>query len=907
MLTTRAILTDINMKKHWHSLPLKDVYRELKSDSQGLSQKEFEQRLKKFGPNRLPKKKPFSRLKILFAQIKSPLIYILLVAGIITLFLEDYSDSIVIFGAVLLNAGVGYLQEKKANQALDKLKGVLKVRAVVLRSGQEKEVLQKDLVPGDVVFLRAGNKIPADARLIEGHNLSVNESALTGEWLAAKKKSGVLKKEVPLADRDNMVYLGTVAESGWAKAIVVKTGIKTALGGIAEAISETEEKKTPYQRKLIRFSRIVGIIIVLISVGIFLEGMATGGRFVEIFTISIAVAVAAIPEGLPVAMTVVLALGMQRVLKKKGLIRRLSSAETLGSTSIILTDKTGTLTEAKMRVAHLSAGKESLLAKRDKGNRLFSSKDKQALRDMTLAESLALKIGVACNESFIENPRQPMEEWTVRGRPTERALFWAGLRAGFSKEELIEKEPIIDQLLFNPSLKYAASLHRLDEKKNILYLIGSPEKLLDMSGFLAKDGKKEKLLLSDYKKIKEKIDYLTNQGLRVVAAAYQETSAKEIKEEKTFSKNLVMTGIFALHDPIREKTKEAINTCRQAGMRPIIVTGDHKLTARAVASQLGFKIKKENILEGRDLALMSEKEFRKKIKQIDIYARVEPAQKLRIVKAWQGRKEVVAMTGDGINDAPALKQADIGVALGSGTDVAQQVSDLVLLTDRFDVIVAAVEEGRAIIDNIRKTITYLLSDSFTTVILISVSLMLGWPLPVLAAQILWTNLIEDGPMGISLAFSKKEKKAMKQKPKDYSLALFNKEMKTLVFIIGLITDILLLGLFAYLLKYSGYPIDHIRSIIFAGLAIDSLFYVFSCQSLRRNIWRINPLNNRFLVFSWFFGIIMLVGAIYLSPLQSLLGTVALNSFDWILVLGLGIFNLSLIEMTKYWFIKKGHF
>ena len=344
--------------------------------------------------------------------------------------------------------------------------------------------------------------------------------------------------------------------------------------------------------------------------------------------------------------------------------------------------------------------------------------------------------------------------------------------------------------------------------------------------------------------------------------------------------------------------------CRQAGMRPIIVTGDHKLTAKAVAEELGFKIKKENILEGQDLDRLSDKEFEKILDKIQIYARVEPRHKIRIVRAWQERGEVVAMTGDGINDAPALKKADIGVALGSGTEIAKEASDLILLNDSFSIIVAAVEEGRAIIDNIRKVITYLLSDSFTEVILIGASLLLGWPLPVVAVQILWVNLIEDGPLALCLAFEPKEKDLMRQIPQKHNIPLLTQEMKTLIFIIGLITDFLLFGLLFWLIKYSGYEISHIRSIIFAGLTIDSIFYIFSCKSLRKNIWQINPVSNKFLVFSWIFGVIALIGALYLPILQTLLKTVPLNFFDWQLILGLGLFNIILIESVKYYFIAR---
>ena len=869
------------MEKAWHNFSINKVFRELDSRIKGLSEQEAEKRLKKYGYNKIPEKKSFSRMKIFFDQLKSPLVYILFIAGMITFALEEYSDSIIIFIAVFLNTIIGYFQEAKANNALSQLKKILQANTIVFRDGQEKKILQKEIVPGDIVFLRAGNKVPADVRIVESHNLEINESSLTGEWLASDKNKEVSAKGITLADRHNIAYMGTVVESGWGKAIVIRTGVKTEIGKIAETVQRTEEEKTPYQKKLSRFSKIIGTIIVAISVVIFIEGIITGEKFVEIFTLSVAISVAAIPEGLPIAMTAVLALGMQRILKRRGLVRKMASAETLGSTSIILTDKTGTLTEAKMKVAGI-----------------FTETDGKK------SDIKALKIAMLCNESFVENFEEPTKKWVIHGRPTEKALFLAGIQAGLSKKKIEKEQPSIDQFLFDPDYQYAASLHKLNSKRNILYLVGSPEKVLLMSSFLDVDGEKKKMLLSDIKRLKSKYEKLTKNGFRIISIAYRKNNEEKInnnKEEKL--REMVYVGFFALHDPIRKRAKEVLDICRKAGMKPIVVTGDHALTAKAVAEKLGFKTNKENIIEGSDLNKLSDREFKRRLKSIQVYSRVEPIQKLKIVQAWQEAGNIVAMTGDGINDTPALKQADIGVALGSGTDVAKEVSDLVLLTDNFNVIEAAIEEGRSIVDNIRKIITYLLSDSFTEVILISVSLMFGWPLPVLAGQILWVNLIEDGPLSISLAFEKKEKDIMKRKPSDYNLFLLNKEMKVLILIIGIITDILLLGLFFFLLKYSEYEITHIRSIIFTALTVDSLFYIFSCKSLRRNLWHINIFSNKFLIYAWFSGIVMLLFALYIPFLQRLLKTSGLGLFDWGLVLGLGLLNIILIEFTKWLFIR----
>jgi len=856
----------------WHNLSWEEVVKKLHSNSEeGLTKEKVKTRREKFGKNLLPKEKPLPKLRIFLEQFKSPLIYILVIAGIIVLFFKEFTDAIVIFGAVFLNIIVGFFQENKAGNALRKLKKVVKIHSQVIREGNSRIIDSTELVPGDIFILSPGDKVPADGRIIESYDLKTNEMALTGEWLPAQKESKILLEKTSLADRDNMVYMGTIVEDGKAKIVVTATGLKTEIGKVAQMVKEAKEEKTPLQKKLTRLAKIIGGVVIGVCAIIFIEGIITGNTFVEMFTIAVAVAVAAIPEGLPVAMTVILALGMQRILKKRGLVRRLASAETLGSTSVIATDKTATLTLGKMRVTDITTDTET--------NRL-----------------LALKIVTLCNEAFIENPEEVMKKWIIRGRPTDRALLLAGTQAGINKKELEKKITKIAELPFNSANKYLARAYTINKKEDILYVSGAPEKLLEMSKYLKVGNKEKSFTPKIVNEIEAQLEDLTGKGLRVVAVAY-----KKIKNLENLFDNLVFVGLIALKDPIRKEVKKAIKTCRQAGMKPIIVTGDHKLTAKAVAEELGFKITEENVMEGKELDQLSDKEFEKRVKDIEIYARVEPKHKMRIIRAWQEKGEVIAMTGDGINDAPALKQADIGVALGSGTEVAKEVSDLVLLTDNFNIIVAAVEEGRGIIDNIRKVIIYLLSDSFTETILIGVGLFFGC-LPITAVQILWVNLIEDGLPGVALAFEPKEKDLMKQKPHGHNVPLLNKEMKVLIFVIGLITDFMLLGLFFWLLKYSNYEIPHIRTIIFAGLAIDSLFYVFSCKSLRRNIWHINPFSNKFLVFAWVFGVITLIAAVYLPFLQTLLKTTPLNLFDWGLLLSLGLINIILIEATKYYFI-----
>ncbi|UZE93042.1 MAG: HAD-IC family P-type ATPase [Candidatus Nealsonbacteria bacterium] len=872
-------------KFFWHNLEIEEVERILRTNiEKGLSEKEVKLSLKEFGKNELPKEKPLSRLRIFLEQFKSPLIYILLIAGIITLVLKEFTDAIVIFGAVFLNTVVGYIQENKASKTLKELKKLVKYTAEVLREGNLKIIDSSELVPGDIIILNPGDKVPADGRIIESHNLKTNEMTLTGEWLSAEKKADVLTKETPLADRDNMVYMGTIVEDGKGKAVVVETGVQTEIGKIATMIKETPEEKTPYQKKIARFSGAIGIIIGIVCFGIFIEGIITGGEFIEMFIIAVAVAVAAIPEGLPVAMTVILALGMQRILKKGGLVRKLSSAETLGSTSIICTDKTATLTEGKMKV-----------------NRIITPGQILEKKPNEKAEFLTLKIAALTSEAFIENPESPREEWILRGRPTDKALLEAGIEAGFNQKKEFEKKKIAE-LPFNPINKFIATVFEENEK-HFLYVCGAPERILERCNFYQLKDDILPLSPETLKMFQSELRKLARAGLRVVGTGYKKVQGSKLTTQKLEDQinNLLFAGFITLKDPIRKEVKEAIRICRQAGMRTIIATGDHKLTAESVAKEIGFKIAKENILEGKELDKLSDKDFEKILEKIKIYARVEPKHKTRIIEAWQKRGEVVAMTGDGINDAPALKKADIGVALGSGTEVAKETSDLILLNDSFSIIVKAVEEGRAILDNIRKVITYLLSDSFTEVILISVSILAGFPLPITAIQILWVNLIEDGLPDIALAFEPKEKDLMKMKPAAHKIHLLTQEMKVIIFIIGLITDLILLGLFFWLF-HKDHNIVHIRTMIFACLSIDSLFYVFSCKSLRRNLWHINPFSNKLLIAALIIGVLVLVMAIYLPLFQTLLKTVPLNLQDWTIIISLGLIEITLIEATKWYFI-----
>ena len=859
-------------KIFWHNLPLEEVINRLGSNiKEGLSKKEVKERQQVFGLNKFSEEKSASHFSIFLEQFQSPLIYILIIAGIITLILEKFIDSMAIFAAVFLNAIVGYFQESKASKALRELKKVIKIQAKVIRGSHEIIIDSSEIVPGDIVVLTAGDKVPADGRLIENYHLKINEAALTGEWLSAEKTTESLLQETPMADRDNMVYMGCIVEEGRGRVIITEIGSRTEIGKIAVQVQKAEDKKTPLQKKLAQFSKTIGVIVLIVCAFIFIAGIFLGKPFLEIFIVSIALAVAAIPEGLPVAMTVLLTIGIQRILKRKGLIRRLLAVETLGSTSVIATDKTLTLTEGKMKV-------DSIVAS-----------DKK----------LALKIITLTNEAFVENSEKPMKNWIVQGRPTDKALLLAGAEDGIFREEIEKEISEIDEISFESIHKYSAKLYQEKDFQKNLYICGAPEKIISLSSFLKTNNKQELLNSQKIKKLKFDLENLTKKGFRVLAVAYQKYPINiEYKKLEDLCGKLIFVGFIALKDPLRKEVKEAMKICQQAGMKPIIITGDHKLTAKAIAQEIGLKVNRENIIEGNDLDQMSDKELKKKIESIIIYARAEPCHKMRIVEAWQEKGAVVAMTGDGINDAPALKKADIGVAVGSGTDVAKEVADLVLLPDCFNIIVAAVEEGRLIIDNLRKVIVFLLSTSISGVIIILITLPLGFPLPILATQILWINLLGGTLPTFALGMEQKEKDIMKRKPESKDIPLMRKESKILISIIGFFASSILLILFAWLWN-KGEDIDYIRTMIFACLALQSIFYIFSCRNLKKSLWEINPFSNKYIIGACVFIIFMLFLAVYFYPLQIVLRTVPLTFQDWIILLGLGIISLILIEITKF--------
>ncbi len=891
------------MSEHaWYKLPQAKIFELLKTRKTGLTDQEVAARQRKYGSNTLPQDKRATWVILLLKQFQSSLIYILLFAAGVSLLLNDYVDMYVILAAVLLNVIVGFIQENRAMKAMDKLRRVVEFSTLVLRDSRELKINVADLVPGDVVLIQPGDKVPADVRLIEAEQLRVNEARLTGESNPVVKSTETLHNELVLADRLNMAFMGTVVTGGVGRGVVCAIGLETEIGQIAKMIKETKEEQTPLQKKLNSLSKLIGGSVLLICLGVFLLGLLTGRAFIEMFTTSVAIAVAAIPEGLAVVVTVILAIGMQRILKQQGLVRKLVAAETLGSTTVICTDKTGTLTEGEMRVVRVITNNHDLEATGDK----FKTHLKET-GDQT-SFITALKIGVLCNDAHIENEFSPLHEWKIFGNPTEKALILAGSEVGLSRHVLEKIHPRLAEIPFNSERKYMVTLQGWSKTHHLIYIKGAPEKILEMSWRIDVDGQIEQLTPQQREKIKKRFEHLSNEGLRIIALAFKSTSAEtaELKEAPGLLEDFVFAGLMGIQDPLRPEAKETIRQCKEAGIGIAMITGDHRLTAQSIARELGLPSKMENILQGDELAKMNATQLQKRVKKVSVYARVTPKDKLRIVDALQANGEVVAMTGDGLNDAPALRSADIGVSLGSGTDIAKETANLVILDNNFKTIVAAVRQGRVLFENIKKVVLYLMSDSFSEVIIITGALVLGIPLPLVAAQILWINLVGDGLPNMALTVEPEERHIMQESPIRRNAPILDTEMKTLVAVISAVTGLVTLGLFYYFWKSTG-DLSLARTIAFTSVGIDSLIYVFSCRSLRIPIIKKNPFSNPWLVYAVIGGIILQIAAIYFGPLQNVLRTVPLTLDHWLVIGTAVIFVILLIEVIKYLFLHQKKF
>ncbi len=859
-----AITKDVLQRSFW-ALPIGEVLDILETTRAGLAPEDIEERLGLFRENTLPQSSRLSRVNIFFRQFKSPLLTLLLGASIVTLFLKDWKDASVIIAAVVANIALGFYQENKAETALSHLKSYIIERTRVFRNGQEFEIDARELVPGDIIHLAQGDRVPADCRLVYINDLMVDETVLTGESLPVMKTTEPGSFKAALADRKSMVFSGTLVVQGFANAVVCGTGLETELGKIAGAVAKAEKEQTPLQRAISRFSIRASILLLGLTLVVFFLGLSAGKPLLDMFLVAVAIAVAAVPEGLPVALTMILAIGVQRLARRNGVVRKILAAETLGNTSVILTDKTGTLTQAKLDLARINIWDES-----------FSREE-------------ILKHALLNTDVVVENPRAPHEQWRIIGRPLEVALVRAAARLGVALPHVKREVEMRNYLPFTSKTKYSASLTVHDGEEALVNVFGAPEILLKNSA----------LPEQEKRRILREIEQMASSGERVLGLAVKKVSLKKeisLRERDAFE-NLQFIATISFRDPVRPGAREAIARVFRAGIRLVIMSGDHRGTTQAVAAELGLQVADDEIMDGLEIETMNDLELKRRLEIVKIIARVSPEGKLRVAKALKEMGEVVAMTGDGINDAACLKEADIGIAMGSGTDVAKAVSDLVLLDDNFSTIVAAIEEGRRILDNIRKVIIYLSSSIFDELFLIGGAIVFGIAMPISAIQILFVNFVSDTFPALALAFEHKIDHFLDRRPK-MTKNLFDREMAFLTLLIGIPTSALSFFIY-YFMIVRGVDLAIARTFIFASFSLSSLLVIFSVRSLRKPVFAYNPFSNPFLVVGVLLGFASVAAVVYLPVLQEVMGTVSLPP-QWLGWLGTSaLAEVGAVEIGKF--------
>jgi len=879
----------------WYQLSVKETFKKLKTSESGLSDPEVKKRLLQFGPNRFLEEEKTKRLKILIRQFASPLIYILLIAGIVTIILKEYIDSGVIFVVVILNAVIGYVQEYKAEESVRALKKMVVPKAKVLREGKEKEINSEDLVPGDIVLLASGVKVPSDLRLFETIEFRVDEALLTGESVPVEKNSHQIQEDnlIP-GDQKNMAFMGTIVVSGRAKGIVVETGHHTVLGQIATKVREISPLKTPLQFKLMRFAKLIGILVIAFSALVFGAGMLIGEKASEMFLIAVATAVSAIPEGLPVAVTITMAIGVARMARRNAIIRKLPAVETLGSTTLIGSDKTGTLTKNEMTVKVVYDGEKAYrisgVGYEPKGEILYEVepvdiKDKESEHLL-----MVFRIGMLCNESHIYEEEG---EYKVDGDPTEGALIVSAMKAGLN---LIDERRHYHQIAiipFESEQGYMATLHRHGRKK-IIFVKGAPEKILDMcTKCLVKDKFEKRAILNT-------ASLFAKEGMRVLAMAYKEVpyDINEITHHDV-EENLIFVGLQGMIDPPRTDVMDAVRGCKKAGIKVVMITGDHAATALAIAKMLGIAGDESRVMTGQEIETMSDDELSNKVKDISVFARVSPKHKLRIVEQLIKYGEIVAVTGDGVNDAPALRAAHIGIAMGkSGTDVAKEASDMVLADDNFANIFAAVKEGRVVYDNIKKVTLFLISCGFGELMAIIGTIFMGYPIPYIPAQILWLNLVTNGLQDVALAFEPAEKGVLRRHPRNPKEGILSGLMIQRTLLMGVTLAAGTLFLFISSLK-AGVPLERARTIALTTMVFFQFYQAFNCRSETRSVLRMSPISNPLLLISMIAAFLAQLSVIYVPAFQWVFRTVPITVIEWVKILVVSTTILLIVEMDKW--------
>jgi len=888
-------------EQEWYRREAEDALSAFESGRDGLAPPEAQKRFGRYGANELAEKKGVSPWSLFLQQFKSFLIIILLIAVVLSAILGEVADAVIIGIIILFASGLGFVQEYRAERAMEALKRMAAPTASVRRGGKEAEIPARELVPGDIIILRTGDKIAADARLIEAVNLKTSEAALTGESTPVEKKGSVIKGRAPVGDRGNMVYMGTAVIDGRGNAIVTATGMTTEFGRIAGLLQAVKVERTPLEINLDRTGKWIAIGALALCFVLAGLGVLREHEILEMVIWGIALAVAAVPEALPAVVAISLSLGVRRMAKRHALIRRLPAVETLGSTTFICSDKTGTLTQGKMTVRRIYADGSAIdvcgVGYEPEGG--FSVGGKPLGVESESALERLLLIGALCNDTALTASGRV---WEVSGDPTEGSLLVSAAKAGLWPEELNRQFPRIGEIPFSSERKRMTTVHRTSEG-SVAYSKGAPELVLDSCRYIYADGRERELTDEDRESIVAAGRGMLDEALRVLGLAYKRLDdGGEISE--SIEQDMVFTGLAGMIDPPRLEVKEAIERCRQAGVKSVMITGDHKTTAVAIARELGL-LKEGLALTGVELDALSQAELEEMAERIEVYARVSPAHKLRVVEALTKRGHVVAMTGDGVNDAPALKKADIGIAMGiTGTDVTTEAADMVLTDDNFASIVAAIEEGRGIFSNIKKYLMYLLSSNIGEILLMAGAILFGpWlglpvgAIPLVAIQILWVNLATDGLPAIALSLDPPDPDLMKQKPRPRGQGVFTRGVVTLMVVGGVWSALVNLGVFKWALD-AGRGMLEAQALCFLTLVLIQFFKAYNFRSDKRSLFKVGVFKNKWLNIAIPWEIALLVVIVYVPALQPSFHTFSLSGFDWMLVVLLAATVFPVLELTK---------
>jgi Ca2+-transporting ATPase len=914
-------------KKPIYALTIEESLKELQAkENDGITQQEAQTRLEKYGPNELKKEKGKSPIKLFLSQFTDVLMIILLIATGLSLAVGEQVDAIIILVIVFASAILGFTQEYRSEKAVEALKKMTSPTALVIRDGKETKIQASQIVPGDILLLYAGDKVPADARLLEVHTLKVEEAALTGESTAVDKDVKAISDTAQLNDRRNMVYTGTSIALGRAKALVTETGMKTEFGKIAQMVQTTEVEETPLEKRLASVGKWIGLLAIVIAASVAVVGVVVEQRdIVEMVLWAVSLAVAAVPEALPAIVTGALAIGMYRMTKVNAVVKRLPAVETLGSTSVICSDKTGTLTKGEMTVQRVyinsTAVKVTGIGYAPEGK--FEVEHKVITPDMQLLE--LLKISSLCNDSALEKDEKT-RKWTVKGDPTEGALIVAAAKAGLSKQEMDKQEPRIAEIPFSSERKRMTTIHIKNGQK-IAYMKGAPEIVLAKCTHIVLDGKIEKLVQNQRADLQKVIESMALQALRNLGFAYKEFPNEMTSFDETLEEGFIFVGVMGMIDPPRPEVKDAIDICRKAGIRVVMITGDHKLTATAVAKELNLLGEEDPngvVLTGSELEQMTDQQLSDVVEKVVIYARVAPEHKVRIVKAWKEKDQIVAMTGDGVNDAPALKKADIGIAMGiTGTEVSKEAASMVLADDNFASIVKAVKEGREIYDNIKKYLTFLLQCNIMEILVMFIAVV---AVPYLAAffvpglnstqegidainnaaialtavQILWINLVTDGLPAIALGVDPGDPDLMERKPRKPKESIFTRDVKTFLIATPLLTTALLLTAYLMHQPWLGeYQLMEARTQLLTAMVLIELAIALSSRSLKHPVIKVGVFKNKYLWYAILSSFALQLIVLYVPAIQALFDVTSPQPIDWAIAILLAGIVFSALEIGKY--------